>query len=122
MEFKVEKLDDVAVLKVPVDVLDANNSHEFSQDIEPLLTSFKKVALDLSPLTFIDSTGLAAILSCLTKLSEAGGGLRLFGMKNQVRSLFEVVRMQWIFEMCKDKDEAVSTLKDINQGHDMINE
>lgn len=107
MEIAVDKLDDVAVAAVPVDELDASNAGEFKRDIAPILQANSKVVLDLSRLSFVDSSGLGAMLSCLRQLGAKGGDLKLCGMSKQVRGLFELVRMHRIFEIYGTREEAV---------------
>jgi len=107
MEIPVENLNGVAVAAVPVDELDASNSSEFKRDIAPVLQSQNKLVLDLGQLRFVDSSGLAAMLSCLRQLSAKGGDLKLCAMSKQVRGLFELVRMHRIFDIYGTREEAV---------------
>ena len=107
MEIAVDRMDGVAVAVVPVDELDASNTGEFKRGIAPLLQANSKLVLDLSLLSFVDSSGLGAMLSCLRQLSAKGGDLKLCGMSKQVRALFELVRMHRIFDIYGTKEEAV---------------
>lgn len=107
MEMTVEKIDDVAVLTFPVESLDASNAKEIKKEMEPFLLENKFLIFDLSNLEFVDSSGLGALLSCLRKMKDAGGDLRLCGMQKTVRVLFELVRMHRIFEIFNTKEEAV---------------
>ena len=87
--------------------LDAANSADFKRDIGPLLDSTTKLALDLSHLRFVDSSGLGAFISCLRRLNAKGGDLKLYGMSKQVRAVFELVRMDRILDIFATKDEAM---------------
>ena len=107
MQFLKEQLDDIAIIKVPGDHLDADNAKEFKEDISELIQQEKKVVFDLSELRFVDSSGLGAIISCLRKLNESGGDLKLFGMNKSVRALFELVRLNRLFDILNTKDEAI---------------
>ncbi len=107
MQIPFDRLGDVVIAKVPMEELDAANSADFKRDMAPLLDSTAKLALDLSHLRFVDSSGLGAIMSCLRKLKAKGGDLKLYGMSRQVRAVFELVRMHRIFDIVATKDEAV---------------
>lgn len=108
MEIVAEKVDgDVVVVVVPVTELDAANSAEFKRDMCPVLESHARVVLDLSRLRFIDSSGLGAFISCLRKLYEKKGDLKLCAMSKQVRAVFELVRMQRVVDIHATRDEAV---------------
>jgi anti-sigma B factor antagonist len=107
MEMAVEKIGDVVVVALPVEELDAGNAGQFKRDIAPLLEANTKLVFDLSNLRFTDSSGLGFFLSCLRKLQAKGGDLKLCGMSKQVRMVFELVRMQQIFNIYGTKEEAV---------------
>lgn len=107
MEIAVEKMGNVAVAVVPVEELAGENTGEFKRDMAPVLEANTHLVLDLSALRFIDSSGLGAMLSCLRQLSAKSGDLKLFGMSQQVRSLFELVRMHKIIDIYNTKEEAV---------------
>lgn len=107
MDIRVEKTRDVAVVAMPVAELDVGNVMEFKRDMAPVLDATAKVVLDLNRLRFIDSSGLGAIISCLRKLNEKRGDLKLCCMSKQVRAVFEMVRMHRILDIHGTREEAV---------------
>jgi anti-sigma B factor antagonist len=111
MFLRVENVEDVAIVVPLADSLDASSSKEFKREVGPVITASSKVALDMSHLKFIDSSGLGAILSCLRQLNAGGGDLKLFAVTKPVRSLLELVRMHRIFDICNTRDEAVAAFR-----------
>lgn len=112
MDLAVEYIDDVALVSLPGEYLDASTVKDFKNDIAQVTDGdTKKVVFDMSSLQFIDSSGLGAILSCLRKLNGAGGELKLCGMTKPVRALFELVRMHRIMDIYETSDEAVKSYK-----------
>jgi anti-anti-sigma factor len=107
MQLPVERAGDVAIVVLPVDELDASNSAEFKRDIASVLEANAKVALDLSRLRFIDSSGLGSFLSCLRKLNAKGGDLKLFQVSRGVRTILELVRMNRMLDILDTRDAAV---------------
>lgn len=87
--------------------LDASNAKAFKQEVVPLLAGPARVVFDMSQLQFVDSSGLGSLLSCLRQLHTTGGALKLCGMAQPVRSLFELVRMDKIFDIVDSKAEAI---------------
>lgn len=105
-----EATEKTSIVAFPMDSLDAANVKTFRDAIAPVLASREFVVLDMSPLNFIDSSGLGALLSCLRTMNTKSGQLRLFGMTKPVKALFELVRMHRIFAIYNSRDEALEDL------------
>jgi anti-sigma B factor antagonist len=111
MNLIVEKAGEVTLVEIVSENLDASNERGFKQDMAPVLESDLRVALDLSQLQFVDSSGLGAILACLRRVNARGGDLKLYGMTRPVRALFELVRMHRVFEIYNSRDEVVESFE-----------
>ncbi len=116
MKFKTEKTEDVLVIRVPADALDAANALEFKTDIRPLLETSKKVALDMNRVKFMDSSGVGAMLSCLRTLHEKNGEIKLFNVKEQLVQLFKLVRLDRIMDIHDSKKAVIKAFQDQNLG------
>lgn len=53
-----------------------------------------KVAVDLSAVDFIDSSGLGALISGLKSTRQAGGDLRIAGANDQVRLVLQLTNLE----------------------------
>lgn len=111
MNLETADCDGVTIVVVPVERLDASNSKDFKKLMEPIIAQNSKIAVDLAAVRFIDSSGLGALLSCLRVVANQKGDLKLFGMKANVRALFELVRMHRIFEIVSTQDAAIEAFK-----------
>lgn len=109
MKFKSEKTDDITIITIPVDALDAGNIMEFKADITPLLKESKKVLLNMGKVRFMDSSGIGAMLSCLRTVTGGGGELKMFSVKEQLISLFKLVRLDRIIDIYDSKKQAVES-------------
>lgn len=90
--------------------LDAGNVKTFKEEMQPLLKGSEIVLLDMSKLSFVDSSGLGALLSCLRTMNNKSGQLKLFALPKPVQSLFELVRMHRIFSIYNSREEALAAL------------
>ncbi len=111
MKLSIEKSGEVTLVEIPFENLDASNERAFKQEMAPVLEAEPKVALGLSGLQFVDSSGLGAILACLRRVNARGGDLKLYGMTRPVRALFELVRMHRVFEIYNSRDEVVESFE-----------
>ena len=88
--------------------LDASNSDELKKKFKQVHQQGNIFIFDLSNLDFIDSTGLGMIISCLKIVMEAKKKLKLSGMNNKVRMVFEITRAHKIFEIYDSKEAAMA--------------
>jgi anti-anti-sigma factor len=88
---------DVAVLELRGKLLMGNDSKRLEWRIEELLrNNEKKLVLDLSGLTQIDSTGIGIILHCFGKLGEAQAQLRVAGTTGLVDKTLRLSRVDTV--------------------------
>jgi anti-sigma B factor antagonist len=59
----------------------------------------KKVVLDLSGLRLIDSSGVGAIVSLFKRVRAVGGKFEVVGLQGQPRSIFQVLRLDRVFDI-----------------------
>ncbi len=107
MDLTTQNSDDVMVVSLNDQQLDASNSGEFKSQLKEMMGQNNRVVLDMSAVNFVDSSGLGAILSGLRLATKGGGDLKIAAMSRSVRILFELVRMHKIIEVFADRDEAV---------------
>src|SRR5260370_27282853 len=67
----------------------------------------KQLVVDLSRVTYIDSAGLAALIEAMQKVEAYGGKFALAGLQETVRSIFEISRLDQVFQIFPDVDAAV---------------
>ena len=66
------------------------------------------IVVDLSGVTFIDSSGLAVLIKAMQDVKEYGGKFALAGINNNVRSIFEMARLDQVFLIDPRDDELLA--------------
>jgi anti-sigma B factor antagonist len=67
----------------------------------------ERLVADLSQVTYIDSAGLAALIEAMQKVEGYGGKFLLAGLQETVRSIFEISRLDQVFQIFPDADAAL---------------
>ena len=70
------------------------------------------VVVDLSGVSYMDSSGIATLVEAHQKTGDASGRLALAGLTDRVREVFELTRLQSIFEICPTVEAALSSGRD----------
>ncbi len=66
------------------------------------------IVVDLSAVHFIDSTALAILVQGMKQARERSGDIRLCGLQQPVRMVLELTRLDKVFEIFPNKNEALS--------------
>jgi anti-sigma B factor antagonist len=69
----------------------------------------RRVVLDLGKVPFIDSSGLAALVSGLKTLNEKEGSLKLASLQSQADLLFRLTMFDKVFEIYPDVESATQS-------------
>jgi anti-sigma B factor antagonist len=67
-----------------------------------------RLVVDLSEVTYIDSAGLAALIEAMQKVKAYGGKFLLAGLQETVRSIFEISRLDQVFQIFADVNGALA--------------
>ena len=68
----------------------------------------ERLVVDLSDVSYIDSAGLAALIEAMQKVEGYGGKFMLAGLQETVRSIFEISRLDQVFQIFPDIDTALA--------------
>ncbi|HKI96083.1 MAG TPA: STAS domain-containing protein [Gemmatimonadales bacterium] len=109
MSFTVRK-DAKGVVVVGVDgQLIVGNRHELKEKVQAAMEAGdRKILIDFSDTGYIDSSGLGALVSLSKKLRESEGELRLAGLNDDLRTLFELTKLDTLFRIDASPEEALA--------------
>jgi anti-sigma B factor antagonist len=68
----------------------------------------ERLVVDLTDVNYIDSAGLAALIQAMQKVESYGGKFRLAGLQETVRSIFEISRLDQVFQIFPDAQTALA--------------
>jgi len=68
----------------------------------------KQLVIDLSRVSYIDSSGLAVLIEGMQNVVGYGGRFALAGLQDAVRPIFEIARLDQVFRIFDDVDAALA--------------
>ena len=84
------------------------NRQELKATIQQALDNGeRKLLVDFAKTGYIDSSGLGALVSISKKVREQGGELRLSGLNEDLRSLFELTKLDTLFAIADSSTQAL---------------
>lgn len=89
----------------PTGILDGSQAQHFRSEVTDVVNAGTKVILvNLQDVTFMDSSGLAALVLALKTVRSAGGKFCVCSVNDQVRLLFELTSMTRVFEIFESQE------------------
>jgi anti-sigma B factor antagonist len=90
-------------------ILNAHSGPSLKNQIETLLQDgSNELMIDLSGVDFIDSSGLAVLVSGLKRTHSQAGSLALVGVKPNVMEVFKLTLLDRVFKFLPNLDAALS--------------
>lgn len=69
------------------------------------------LVVNLAQVSFMDSTALSTLVHGMKRSREVGGDLRLCGLQQPVRMIFEMTRLDQVFEIFTHEDDAIQAYR-----------
>ncbi|OUL23629.1 anti-anti-sigma factor [Nostoc sp. T09] len=101
---------EVQVIKLS-GIINSDTSHELRQRLTEIIGKEPKIVLvDFQDVSFMDSSGLGALVLAFKALRAANSKLVLCSINEQVRILFELTSMDKVFEIFSSQDDFYQTV------------
>lgn len=116
MEMETKIHDAVLIIRPRTKRIDSAVSAEFAEDVLRHFThGMHAMVLDIANIDFIDSRGIGTLIALFKKIDEHGT-FTLCNVSPSVMSLFRVTRMDMIFTIYADEEQALQNLLPAKKG------
>ncbi len=109
MSFTINKQGDVSVVEVDGQLIVGNRQELKQKMLEALDGGARKIVVDFTKTGYIDSSGLGVLVSLSKKIREQGGELRLAALNEDLRTLFELTKLDTLFQIADTRDQALAS-------------
>jgi anti-sigma B factor antagonist len=75
--------------------------------VKPLFSESKTVVLDLTNVTYMDSSGLGAIVGLYISAKAAKSQLKLVNLNERLKEIFSITRMGQVMAQGRDPDDLI---------------
>jgi anti-sigma B factor antagonist len=109
MSFDVQRRNDVTVIDVKGQLIVGNRQELKQKVLDELEGGARKFLIDFVGTGYIDSSGLGVLVSLSKKIREQGGELRLASLNDDLRTLFELTKLDTLFHIANNREEALAS-------------
>jgi len=110
MSVKIDsrQVGDITVVDVSGRITLGEGSSALRDVLRDLLANGKKkILLNLSEVSYIDSSGIGELVSGFTSVSNQGGTLKLLGLTKRVKDLLQITKLYTVFDVHEDEAHAI---------------
>ncbi len=109
MKIEALKRNNILVVKPKEKRIDASIAKDFKSELLKFVSEGNfNLIINLSEVTFIDSSGLGALVSTLKAIRDQGQ-IKLCGVREEVKSIFELTHLDKVFPLFHSEQEALNS-------------
>ncbi len=111
MEISQREKDSIVLLDIQGEI-DLYNAPEIKDTIQKLIDAQKyNIIINLEKVSYIDSSGIGALISSLSNLKKYQGGLKIINVYASVKKVFELTKLTSFFEIYDSEEEALAKFR-----------
>jgi anti-sigma B factor antagonist len=107
MGFTIKKHNDISVVEVEGQLIVGNRQELKQKVLDELEGGGRKFLVDFAKTGYIDSSGLGVLVSLSKKIREQGGELRLANLNDDLKTLFELTKLDTLFQISDTRERAL---------------
>ena len=114
MAMKITTLQnlEIGLLEPHGSIIGGDETDELKQKARDLLDQGnKKLVIDLGNVTYLNSTGIGAIVSVHTMYAKAGGKIKVSGLGKGVKNVFVITSLIRVIDVEETKEDAINNFQ-----------
>lgn len=109
MSFTMTKHAAVVVVDVEGQLIVGNRQELKQKVLDELEQGERKFLIDFARTGYIDSSGLGVLVSLSKKIREQGGELRLANLNDDLKTLFELTKLDTLFQIADSRNRGLES-------------
>jgi anti-sigma B factor antagonist len=111
MSFKIDtrEVNGVTVASCHGRIVFGDESTYLREHLKQILSSSRKVILDLSEVSYIDSGGLGTLVGVYSSARAAGADVKLTGLNQRIKDVLQITKLVTVFEVYDTEQEALAS-------------
>lgn len=111
MAYSFSENNGVEILSVD-DLLNPLDNQEIIREVEEKIQASSNIfVVDLSPMNFMNSSGLTFLISILTRARSAGGEVAIANLSENIKKILLITRLNSVFSTYNSVAEALEALQ-----------
>jgi anti-sigma B factor antagonist len=111
MSIKTSTLDNgIGLIEAKGSIVGGDETVQLRQAIAGFADrEYQKLIIDLSGVTYINSTGIGVLVSAHTTYSKKGWHVKIVGVNKNISNIFVITKLTLVFEVHDSREEAIKS-------------
>jgi anti-sigma B factor antagonist len=112
MNLKIEKrqVGGIAVVSCQGRIMFGEEANALRDFLKQTLTEARRMVLNLSGVTYIDSGGLGTLVGVYSSARAAGAEIKLTGLGPRLHDVLQITKLATVFQVFESEEEALAAL------------
>jgi anti-sigma B factor antagonist len=112
MNLKIEKrqVGAIAVVSCQGRIMFGEEANALRDFLKQTLTETRRMVLNLSGVTYIDSGGLGTLVGVYSSARGAGAEIKLTGLGPRLHDVLQITKLATVFQVFDSEEEALAAL------------
>jgi anti-sigma B factor antagonist len=112
LEIKERTLGEVVILELSGKITIGEGSVQLREAVSRLLEAGRnRIILNLSAVSYVDSSGIGELVSRYTTTKNTGGKLKLLNLPKKIKDLLMITKLLTVFEIYEDEQAALDSFQ-----------
>jgi anti-sigma B factor antagonist len=109
MSFAMTREGETLVVDVGGQLIVGNRQELKQRVLDELERGERRFLIDFARTAYIDSSGLGVLVSLSKMIREQGGELRLANLNEDLKTLFELTKLDTLFQIADSRERALAS-------------
>jgi anti-sigma B factor antagonist len=111
LRISTRQIEDVIIVDCYGHLVFGDETTLLREQVKGLLPRNQQIVLNLRDLTFMDSSGMGALIELFTSAQRTGGCLKLASVSRHIRDALTLTKLILVFEVFPDELAAVASFR-----------
>jgi len=111
LRLSTRTLDGILLVDCAGRIVFGEESAHLRDTVKQLITENKRIVLNLSGISYIDSGGLGTLVALYTTARNSGGAVKLANLTQRVGDLLQVTKLLTIFDVYDTEQKALDSFR-----------
>jgi anti-sigma B factor antagonist len=111
LKMETKTVDGVTVVSCVGRIVFGDEAAALRAELKGILSTSKKVILNLSEVSYIDSGGLGTLVGVFSTARAGGADIKLAGLGQRVRDVLQITKLVTVFEVYDNEQKALAAFR-----------